>query len=259
MDSEESLPILKKAYDLGVTTWDTANTYSNGESERVIAKAIKTYNLHREELVIMTKCFFSVKKEGDSATFGFADPNTKEYCNTMGLSRAAIFNAVNDSLERLEMDYIDDPNVEPEEVMCALNDLVRSGKVRYIGASSMWAYQFATYQHVAEMNGWTKFVPMQNLYNALYREEELELKFQRPVDYPAGQEIVKRIEGLAKKHGWTMTEVALAWINEKITSPIVGANSIKRLEDTVRASNLQLSADEVSYISEPYVALPITR
>lgn len=217
--------------------------------------------------------------------------DTREYVNQSGLSRQAIFNAVNASLERLQTSYIDllqihryDPDTTPEETMKALHDLVESGKVRYIGASSMRAWQFAELNHVAEKNGWTKFISMQNEYSLLYREEVrpiqigslpkinecLGLKEREMIPYcnahgiglipwgpvhagdltrpvtetsvrkeeskgtpferkytDADITIINRVEELAKKKGWTMAQVALAWIDKKVSSPIVGVNSVR--------------------------------
>jgi len=183
VNEDKAIGLLKAAWDRGVTTLDTANVYSNGESEKVIAKFIKKYNIPREKLVIMSKCFFLVGATPALNTITRPElAKERDYVNQSGLSRTAIFNAVQASLERLETDYIDllqihrfDYNTPPEETMCALNDLVRSGKVRYIGASSMWAWQFSLYNHVAEKNGWTEFVSMQNHYNMCYREEEREM------------------------------------------------------------------------------------
>lgn len=163
--------------------WDTANVYSNGESEVIIAKAIKKYNLPRHKLVIMTKCSGTVREGNSEDVLALKDlPHNLDYVNQYGLSRQAIFNAVNASLRRLETDYIDllqihrfDKTVPIEETMKALHDLVDSGKVRYIGASSMYAVQFAQMQFAAEKHGWTKFISMQSLYNLLYREEEREM------------------------------------------------------------------------------------
>jgi aryl-alcohol dehydrogenase-like predicted oxidoreductase len=201
IEEEESLPLLKAAYDRGLTTWDTgtflrngnlhtvanaakANVYSNGVSEELVGKAIKKYDLPREKLVILTKCFGYVGEDPGLRTVQYGNelPQLKDYVNQGGLSRQAIFNAVNASLKRLDLEYIDllqihrfDPNTPLEETMEALHDLVKSGKVRYIGASSMWAVQFAQLQFAAEKNGWTKFISMQNHYNLLYREEEREM------------------------------------------------------------------------------------
>ncbi|KZT53918.1 Aldo/keto reductase [Calocera cornea HHB12733] len=183
IDEDKAIELLKAAWDRGVTTLDTANVYSNGASEKIIAKFIMKYNIPREKLVIMSKCFFLVGDAPNVLTI--TNPklaNERDYVNQSGLSRTAIFNAVEASLKRLETDYIDllqihrfDYNTPPEETMCALNDLVRSGKVRYLGASSMWTWQFSLYNHVAETNGWTQFVSMQNHFNLAYREEEREM------------------------------------------------------------------------------------
>lgn len=184
IEEEESLRLLKAAWDRGVSTWDTANVYSNGVSEELVGKAIKKYNLPREKLVILTKCYGYVGEDAGLRTINYGSelPQLKDYTNHGGLSRQAIFNAVNASLKRLDMDYIDllqihrfDPHTPQEETMEALHDLVKSGKVRYIGASSMWAVQFAQMQFTAEKHGWTKFISMQNHYNLLYREEEREM------------------------------------------------------------------------------------
>ena len=163
---EEADPFVRRAIEAGINFFDTANAYSAGDSEIITGKLLKKYAA-REDYVLATKVFFSV---------GGNKPNGQ------GLSRKHIFQAVHDSLKRLEMDYIDlyqihrfDPNTPIEETMEALNDLVRAGLVRYIGASSMYAWQFAKMQNVAERNGWTKFVSMQNHYNLIYREEEREM------------------------------------------------------------------------------------
>jgi len=179
-----ALPLLKAAYDRGLNTWDTANVYSNGESERIVGKALKMYNIPRSKVIIMSKCYMAVGETPDVRHYFQRDEiaRSKDYVNHWGLSRAAVFNQVEASLERLGTEYIDllqihrfDYETPIEETMKALHDLVQSGKVRYIGASSMWATQFAAMQFVAEKNGWTKFVSMQNHYNLLYREEEREM------------------------------------------------------------------------------------
>ena len=180
IEEDEALPLLKAAYDKGINTWDTANVYSNGVSEEIIAKAVKKYSIPRHKLVIATKICGTVREGNDPETMALKDVNnTVDYVNQRGLSRQGIFNAVDASLKRLETDYIDllqihryDSTVPIEETMKALHDLVESGKVRYIGASSMWAVQFAAMQWCAEKHGWTKFVSMQGWYNLLYREEE---------------------------------------------------------------------------------------
>lgn len=181
---EPALELLKAAYDRGLNTWDTANVYSNGVSEEIIGKAIKKFNLPRNKLVILSKCFGFVGEEPGirGVAYGQAIGASKDYVNRGGLSRTAIFEAVDASLRRLDLEYMDllqihrfDPHTPIEETMEALHDLVKSGKVRYIGASSMWAYQFAMLQQCAEKHGWTKFISMQNHYNLLYREEEREM------------------------------------------------------------------------------------
>ncbi|KAL8978854.1 MAG: hypothetical protein Q9205_005664 [Flavoplaca limonia] len=163
--------------------WDTANVYSNGVSEEIIGKAIKKYNIPRQKLVIMTKCCGTTREGNDPETLALKDiDKTVDYVNQRGLARQGIFNAVDASLRRLDTPYIDllqihrfDKTTPIEETMEALHDLVKSGKVRYIGASSMWTYQFAMMQFTAERRGWTKFVSMQNYHNLLYREEEREM------------------------------------------------------------------------------------
>lgn len=182
---DEALPILKAAYDRGLNTWDTSNSYSNGVSEEILGKAIKKYNIPRHKLIILTKCRNPSRESNDPALLALNNDQLAElpdYVNQFGLSRQAIFNSVEASLKRLQTDYIDlfqihrfDPTVPIEETMEALHDLVKQGKVRYIGASSMWTYQFAQMQFCAEKNGWTKFISMQNHYSLLYREEEREM------------------------------------------------------------------------------------
>jgi len=301
LDEDKALPLLKAAWDRGVTTLDTANVYSNGESEKIIAKFIKKYNIPRSKLVILTKCFF-LCADGQPGLFTGRHPdlpNTRDYVNQSGLSRQAIFNQVEDSLRRLETDYIDllqihryDPNTTPEETMCALNDLVRSGKVRYIGASSMYAWQFSEYNHVAEKNGWTQFISMQNHYHLLYREEEREMipycnykgiglipwaplaegHLARPLDLAQQDKektsrdktavfkrsltdsdkiTIQRVEELAKKKGVKMAQIAIAWIQTKVTSPIIGMSSPSRLEDAIPVG-IELSPEEIKYLEEPY-------
>ena len=170
IEEDKALPLLKAAYDKGLNTWDTANVYSNGVSEEIIGKAIKKYNLPRDKLVILSKCYGYVGEAPGIRTimYGQKVSESKDYVNRGGLSRKAIFSAVNTSLERMGIEYMDllqihrfDPHTPIEETMEALHDLVKSGKVHYIGASSMWAYQFAMMQFVAEKHGWTKFVSMQ--------------------------------------------------------------------------------------------------
>uniref|UniRef100_A0A060TBM4 ARAD1B09284p n=1 Tax=Blastobotrys adeninivorans TaxID=409370 RepID=A0A060TBM4_BLAAD len=174
-DEEEVFKILKHAYDNGIRTWDTANMYSNGESERLIGKFLKKYNIPRSSVVILTKGFMPIDDDERLADDKF------KYINRQGLSRKHLFDAVEASVERLGT-YIDvyqihrlDRDTPKEEIMEALHDLVKSGKVRYIGASTMRATEFAQLQFIAEKNGWTKFISMQNYHNLIYREEEREM------------------------------------------------------------------------------------
>lgn len=220
----------------------------------------------------------------------------------VGLSRGAILKAVDASLKRLGTDYIDllqvhryDVSVPPEETMKALHDLVQAGKVHYIGASSMWTYQFTHMQFIAEKNGWTKFVSMQNRYNLCYREEEREMnKFCNEtgvglipwaplssglLSKPLGVEsakskisvamsgglteadeiIIKRVQEMAERKGWNMSQVALAWIRGKGCIPIVGlsSTSIERLDEVCAVRDMRLTADEMEYLEEPYAPKPV--
>jgi len=231
-----------------------------------------------------------------------ADPTKRDYVNQGGLSRAAIFNAVDASLKRLDTPYIDlyqihrfDPNTPIGETMKALHDLVQLGKVRYIGASSMRAWRFFDMNRIAEKHGWTKFVTMQNEYSLLYREEEREMipyckahgiglipwsplaggTLARPHGLSPTQRaeaskgtmweekftgadiaIVGRVEDIAKKRGWSMAEVALAWVTAKTDSPITGINSLKRLEQ-VLVKDKALTEEETKYLEEPYIPRPV--
>lgn len=181
LSEEDSLPLLEYAYKVGIRTWDTADIYSHGRSEEIIAKAITKFQIPRERLVILSKCYFGVHPDNVSAPMSAAVVNDGDMLNQQGLSRKHILDAVDKSVARLGT-YIDvlqihrlDRNVPKEEIMKALNDVVESGKVRYIGASSMAAWEFQMLQNVAEKNGWHKFISMQNYYNLLYREEENEM------------------------------------------------------------------------------------
>ncbi|KAJ1545281.1 hypothetical protein HK096_006567 [Nowakowskiella sp. JEL0078] len=183
LGEEDSIKLIKAAYDAGINFWDTADVYSNGKSEIVIGKALKLLAIPRERVIIATKLFGRVSETPSEVTFLSTPEETTRVVNQAGLSRKHIFEAVEKSLQRLGTDYIDlyqihrwDYNTPIEETMEALNDLVRLGKVRYIGrASSMYAWQFAKANHAADKNGWAKFVSMQNYYNAIYREEEREM------------------------------------------------------------------------------------
>lgn len=299
---EEALPLLKAAYDRGLNTWDTANVYSNGVSEEIIGKAIKKYNIPRQKVIIMTKCFWAAGESPEVRHFFQRQwvEASKDYQNQFGLSRHAIFNQVEASLKRLDTPYIDllqihrfDKDTPIEETMKALHDLVQSGKVRYIGASSMWATQFARMQFIAEKNGWTKFISMQNHYNLLYREEEREMNrfcddtgvglipwaplcrghlARPPTEFGSTERskgekenqpghhgtvepdltIIKRVQEIADKKGWPMSHVALAWINKRVSSPIIGFSSVKRIEEAIEAKGKVLTEEEEKYLEELY-------
>ncbi|KAG9311938.1 NADP-dependent oxidoreductase domain-containing protein [Chiua virens] len=302
LGEEPSLEVLKAAWDLGINTIDTANLYSNGESERILGKFIKQYQIPRHQIIIASKCYGLVADEIN--VHPVARPGIKnlpKYVNQSGLSRAAIFNAVDASLARLETPYLDllqihryDPDVPAEETMKALHDLVQSGKVRYIGASSMRCWQFAHLNEVADKNGWTKFISMQCEYSLLYREEEREMlaycKFNgigvipwgplqggdlaRPLGSEtvrtnaykgtayekkfseADKSIITRVEELATKKDVKRGQIALAWVGSKIVSPIVGASSVERVKESV-VTSIMLAPEEVAYLEEPYVSKPI--
>ncbi|KAL9100209.1 MAG: hypothetical protein Q9163_004392 [Psora crenata] len=181
LDEEQSLPLLEHAYKVGLNTWDTADVYSDGLSEVVIGKAIKKYNIAREKLVILTKCFCGVPDGSETITTSLFVNDGPEMVNRVGLSRKHILDAVDASVGRLGT-YIDvlqihrlDRETPKTEIMRALNDVVASGKVRYIGASSMATWEFQMLQNIAEINGWHKFISMQNYHNLIYREEEREM------------------------------------------------------------------------------------
>jgi len=164
-----------------LNTWDTADVYSNGRSEEIIGKALKQYNIPRNKVVILSKCYFGVSDDGSQPGIAAVSTNDGDMVNRVGLSRKHILDAVDNSVARLGT-YIDvlqihrlDRDTPREEIMRALNDVVESGKVRYIGASSMAAWEFQTLQNIAEKHGWHKFVSMQNYYNLIYREEEREM------------------------------------------------------------------------------------
>ena len=289
-DFEDAKPIFKKAIDLGINFFDTANVYQLGTSEEVTGKLIKEYGLDRDEIVVGTKVHMEMRP---------GKPNGG------GLSRKAIMTEIDKSLKRLQMDYVDlyqihrlDPNTPMEEIMEALHDVVKSGKVRYIGASSMYAWQFERMQNIAEKNGWTKFVSMQNQYNLIYREEEREMiplcedskvalipwspLAGGRTAHPWGTKtprveidevspwvwgscdsmdkiVVDNLEKIAKENGRTMAQESLAWMLSKsfITSPIVGTTSVEHVEEAVSALDIELSAEEIAALEKPYVPHPV--
>lgn len=185
LDEEKGMEHIKAAYDLGINAFDTADLYSNGLSEVVLGKAIKKYNLPRDEIVVMTKFCYAVPRDPDFSGWLLAGPaelDTMRYTNQYGASRKHIFDAIKHSLERLQLDYVDlyqlhrfDPNTPIEETMQALHDVVKAGYARYIGMSSCYAWQFHKMQAYAREHGLTQFISMQNYHNAVYREEEREM------------------------------------------------------------------------------------
>ncbi|KAG6991137.1 hypothetical protein G7Y79_00056g090180 [Physcia stellaris] len=285
MDEEEGLELLKAGWDRGLTTWDTANVYSSGRNEEIVGKAIRKFEIPRHKLTVLAKCFGTVPEE--TGIFNWMHEGemkrSREYVNQGGLSRTALFHAVDASLKRLGTDYIDllqihrfDPTVPATETMRTLHDLVLSGKVRYIGASSMWAYQFATLQFTAEKHGWTKFISMQNSYNLLYREEEREMnKFCAetgvglnpvgPVDGgPAGEEggwgedcgtggRGRGEEGVEDESGCVGVGQGQGAV------PIVGLTScdVQRLEEACAVREMRLTEEEMRLLEEHKPALRI--
>ncbi|KAE8312044.1 NADP-dependent oxidoreductase domain-containing protein [Aspergillus transmontanensis] len=295
----EALPLLKKAYDCGINTWDTANTYSNGMSEILIGKALERYNIPRSKVVIMTKLYYPVLEPESNARPNPA-VNDGSLVNQMGLSRKHIFEAVDASLARLKSSYIDVlqlhriDDTQPEEVMRALHDLVQMGKIHYLGASSMYCWQLARLQYAAKMNNWTTFTSMQGLYNLLYREEEREtnrfcqaegiglipwsplargllarpwnvktdrsVKDAKTAKWFSGeqdQKIIMRVDQLARSKGCSMSALAIAWLLEKGACPIVGLNSIERIESASEALAVRLSDADIRFLEEHYRPLPV--
>ncbi|SEO98125.1 Predicted oxidoreductase [Halogranum amylolyticum] len=283
LDEEEGKELVERAIDLGINFFDTANMYSNGESERVLGEALEG---RREESVVATKGYFQMDEENP---------------NSGGLSRKAIEQELENSLDRLGMDTVDlyqihrwDYDTPIEGTLRALDDAVRRGKVRYIGASSMWTHQFAESLHTADSLGVERFVTMQNHYNLLYREEEREmlplcakenvgvvpwsplargylarpheeseattrgesddLARQHPYLEGGGREINERVQELADEKGVKMAQIGLAWLFHKewVDAPIVGTTSVEHLEDAVEALDVSLSSSEMEYLEEPY-------
>ena len=282
LDEESSRPFYKQALDAGINFFDTANVYSVGSSEEFLGRALSDLGANRDELVIATK----------------VNGPMRQGPNSIGLSRKAILAEVDHSLRRLGTDYIDlyqihrlDHGTPMEEMLEALHDVVKAGKVRYLGASSMWAWQFSKALHLTEVHGWTKFVSMQNHYNLLNREEEREMlplcadqgigvipwsplargRLARPWDETTersehdafgsilyaeatDRQIVERVAEVAGERGVPMAQVATAWMLSKpvITAPIVGATKPHHIDDAVAAVDLVLSDDEITRLEEPY-------
>ncbi|KAI9451389.1 Aldo/keto reductase [Russula earlei] len=303
LGEEEGIAQIKFAYENGIQTFDTADVYSNGASEVILGKAIKQLNLPREEIVVMTKLYFVVARTPGEVYWDMKTVDGIGYVNQYGLNRKHIFDAVQLSLKRLQLDYIDvlqchrfDNDTPVEEVMQALHDVVQRGWVRYIGMSSCWAWQFHVMQNYAINNHLTPFISMQNHYNLLYREEEREMMptlkhfgvgstpwsplasgaVARPLgertlradndvwhdDYlkePGNQEIVRRVEAIAKKHDVSMAQVGLAWILTKdvVTAPIIGTTSVDKLNDLINATALKLSDEDIKSLEEPYKPISV--
>jgi 1-deoxyxylulose-5-phosphate synthase len=287
LEEEEGRPFIKQALDLGINFFDTADMYSVGTSEEILGRALKDFGPSRDKLVIATKVFFPM---GD-------DPNQK------GLSRKHILHAIDDSLRRMGTDYVDlyqihrfDYETPIEETLLALHDVVKSGKARYIGASSMFAWQFAQMLNTSDRLGITRFVTMQNHYNLAYREEEREMvplcraegvgllpwsplargmlagtrKAQtlrvREDDYTkklytmeADDRVVECVSQVAKDRGAPPAQVALAWLLQKpgVTAPIVGASKPHHLPDAVAALSLKLTQQEITHLESVYVPHPV--
>jgi aryl-alcohol dehydrogenase (NADP+) len=291
LEEEESRPFIQRALELGINFFDTADMYSVGVSEEILGRALKDLGPSRDRVVIATKVFNPM---GD-------DPNQR------GLSRKHIMHAIDESLRRLQTDYVDlyqihrfDYSTPMDETLDALDAVVRAGKALYIGASSMYAWQFAKMLYLSDQLGLKRFVTMQNHYNLLYREEEREMiplcseegvglipwsplargflagtrskaefgstvrartdEYAQKMYYQDSDfEVVDRLSAVAKQRGDSNAQVALAWLLQKpdVTAPIVGASKMQHLEDAVRATEIELSDEEVKALEEPYRPHPV--
>ncbi|PYR07553.1 MAG: aldo/keto reductase [Acidobacteria bacterium] len=285
LDEADSRPFIARALDHGITFFDTADMYSEGESERVLGRALKELR-RRHQVVIATKAFYPLSD----------DPNAK------GLSRKHLMHAIDDSLQRLGTDYVDlyqihrfDTATPIEETVEALHDIVKAGKARYVGASSMYAWQFAKMLHAADRHGWTRFVTMQNHYNLIYREEEREMlpfchdqgigvipwsplargflagnrrradrgetvraktdEFAHEMYYDDSDfAVADRAAQIAGRRGVKPAQIALAWLLSKpgVTAPIVGASKPHHLEEAVGALGIRLDEEEMRFLEECY-------
>lgn len=284
LSEEASRPIIKKALDLGINFFDTANSYSEGSSEEIIGRALKDF-ARRDEIVIATKVHHAMRKGPNSG----------------GLSRKAIMAEIDHSLRRLGTDYVDvyqthrwDYRTPIEETIEALNDVVKAGKARYIGASTMHAWQFAKAVYTSRLHGWTEFVSMQNQVNLLYREEEREMlplcadqgiavlpwsplargrltrdwnetserqdtdvfgKTLYGATADADRRVIEKVAEVAKGRSVPRAQVAMAWLLGKsaVTAPIVGATKVEHLDDAVAALSLTLTPEEIAVLEEAYV------
>ena len=282
VDEEQATEVIDRAIDLGINFFDTANVYSRGDSERILGNALSEYD--RDEQVVATKVWGEMRD----------DPNSG------GLSRKTIDQELDNSLDRLGMDTVDlyqihrwDDDTPIEETLRALDDAVRGNKTRYIGASSMWAHQFADALHTSDSLGLERFVTMQNHYNLVYREEEREMNplaakegvgvipwsplaggyLARPherademrdmtedrYDTPQAREINERVQEVADEAGVSMSQIGLAWLlsKEGVTAPIYGTSSVEHLEDAVEAVELDLAASDIEYLEEPYEPMAV--
>ena len=290
LSEQDSRPFIKRALELGINFFDTADMYSEGLSEEVLGRALRDF-ARRDEMVIATKVYHPM---GDKPNRG-------------GLSRQHIMAAMDASLHRLGTDYVDlyqihrwDYETPIEETLAALHDLVKAGKARYVGASSMWAWQFAKALYLADLHGWTRFISMQNHYNLVYREEEREMlplcraegigvipwsplargflmgnrrpdktgettrartdSFAHQMYYRESDfVVVERVGELAQRRGVSPAQIALAWLLHQpgVTAPIVGASKMTHLEDAVAALQVRLSDQELAYLQEPYQPHPV--
>jgi aryl-alcohol dehydrogenase-like predicted oxidoreductase len=283
LPEEPSRAIIRQAFELGINFLDTANVYSDGSSEEIVGRAIRDFS-KREDVVLATKVHGRMRQGPNGA----------------GLSRRAIFAELDSSLRRLGTDYVDlyqihrwDRGTPIEETLEALHDVRKSGKVRYVGASSMFAWQFAKALYTSRLHGWTEFVTMQNHLNLLNREEEREMlplcidqgigvlpwsplargKLTRPWDQTSERaetdvfgktlygtergdpEIVSRVLNLAEARKVPPAQIALAWVAQKhgVTAPILGASKPHHLADAVAALNLQLTTEEIKDLESPYM------
>jgi aryl-alcohol dehydrogenase-like predicted oxidoreductase len=281
LDEEASRPFFRRAIEAGINFFDTADVYSAGSSEEITGRALRDF-ARREEIVLATKVHGRMRPGPNGA----------------GLSRKAIMTAIDASLARLGTDYVDlyqihrwDPTVPIAETMEALHDVVKAGKARYIGASSMYAWQFAKAQHTASQRGWTRFATMQNHYNLLYREEEREMlplcadlgigvipwspmargRLTRDWDAvtarsetdPFGQslyaaedrQIVEQVARVAADRGVSRAQIALAWLISRpaVTAPIIGATRPQHLDDAIASLGIRLTPEEIDQLEKPYV------
>ena len=279
LDEGRSKAVIRQALDAGINFFDTANVYSDGSSEEIVGRALA--GVDRDDIVLATKVSGRMRPGPNGA----------------GLSRKAIMAEIDHSLLRLGVDYVDlyqihrfDPAVPVEETVEALHDVVKVGKARYVGASSMDAWQFATMLHVAERHGWTRFVSMQDHYNLLYREEEREMlplcahegigvipwsplargrltreweaetersatdEFGKRLYREEDRAIVERVGALATRRGVSRAQIALAWLLAKpvVTAPIVGVTRPEQLADAVGALDVHLEAEEIAHLEEHY-------